>query len=255
MSDRAAEARLDAGDAADRADIVVAEVSTPDELDELRGTMERIWGPEVVPPRNLLRGMAIGGAGLLVARRGDDCVGFALGWLGWHDGIHLHSHQVGVVGGTRGNGVGFALKLAQRAQALQHGITDMHWTFDPLLRTNARFNLRRLGAEVIAFLPHCYGDRRDAFNTGDVTDRVEVSWRLDRPVGGEPVEPTSADQLIEIPFDYHALREADPGSASEARASVGRALAMALDRGERVLGIHESPDGRTVSYVVGPERG
>ena len=45
----------------------IRQASTPDELDVLRATMESVWGPEIVPPRNLLRGLAIGGACLLVA--------------------------------------------------------------------------------------------------------------------------------------------------------------------------------------------
>ena len=60
-------------------------------------------------------------------------LGFALGWLGWEGGVHFHSHQVGVRSGGRGTGVGAALKLAQRALCLEQGITEMRWTFDPLL--------------------------------------------------------------------------------------------------------------------------
>ena len=39
----------------------------------------------------------------------------------------------------------------------------MRWTYDPLIRRNARLNLVRLGAEVVAFLPDFYGElaRRD----------------------------------------------------------------------------------------------
>ena len=53
------------------------------------------------------------GASLLVARRAGEPVAFALGFLGWERGVHLHSHQVGVVDGLRGSGVGLAMKLAQ----------------------------------------------------------------------------------------------------------------------------------------------
>ena len=165
-------AQVEADTAATRASVVIGEVSRPDELDELRDTLRHIWGPEVVPPRNLLRGMALGGACLLVAREDGRPVGFALGFLGWVEGVHLHSHQVGVIPELRAAGVGYALKLAQRAQALRHGVAEMRWTYDPMLYANARFNLVRLGAEMVAFHPHCYGDRHDTFNSGDRTDRV-----------------------------------------------------------------------------------
>jgi predicted GNAT superfamily acetyltransferase len=140
--------------------------------------------------------------------------------------------------------VGLALKLAQREQCLAHGITEMRWTFDPLLWANARFNLVRLGARVVGFFPHCYGDRRDAFNTGDQTDRVEVSWQLDRPVGGAAVAATRGDSVIVVPHDYLALRSADPDRAATLRASVGAALAELFARGGAVRGMND--DG----YVV-----
>ena len=146
-------AHHDAEVAADEAAVRIVPASTPDELDQLRRTMEGIWGPEIVPPRNLLRGMAISGNCLLVAWRNSDPVGFALGWLGWGGGIHFHSHQVGVMAGERGGGVGYALKLAQRALCLDHGVVEMRWTFDPMLLSNARFNLGRLGAVIVDFLP------------------------------------------------------------------------------------------------------
>lgn len=220
-----AEARAAAVAAAEEAGVEIVEVGTPDELDVLRATMESIWGPEIVPPRNLLRGLAIGGACLMVARQGDDPVGFALGWLGWGDGVHFHSHQVGVRAGRRGSGVGLALKLAQRAVCLEHDIAEMRWTFDPLLASNASFNLVRLGAEVVGFIPHCYGDRRDAFNTGDTTDRLEVSWALDTEVGAAELVPAEGARVIEVPRDYPALRAADPAAGAAHRSRVGAAFA------------------------------
>ena len=119
-----AAARRDASEAARAADVAIVPATTPDELDVLRRTMESIWGPEIVPPRNLLRGMALSGNCLLVAWRSGSPVGFALGWLGWDGGVHFHSHQVGVQADGRGAGIGYALKLAQRALCLEHGVTD-----------------------------------------------------------------------------------------------------------------------------------
>lgn len=239
------DARAEADAAAAAAEVSVASVATPDELDVLRATMDSVWGPEVVPPRNLLRGLALSGACLMVARRDDDPVGFALGWLGWDGGVHFHSHQVGVRAGIRGGGVGVALKFAQRALCLERGIDEMRWTFDPMLMSNARFNLVRLGARVVAFLPHCYGDRRDAFNTGDRTDRVEVSWHLPVPVGGHTMVPTDGATMIEVPSDYPALRADHPDEAMAARHRVGAAFADAMARGATVLGVSEE------GYVIG----
>ena len=243
----AAAAADDARIAAASAGVTIDLIETPAEIGVLRATMESVWGPEVVPPANVLRGMALGGACLLIARRNDEPIGFALGWVGWHDGLHLHSHQVGVRSDGRSSGIGMALKLAQRAQCLQHGITEMRWTFDPLIATNATFNLVHLGARVVDFLPACYGVRRDAFNTGDVTDRVEVSWRLDAPVGGFWVEPDDRT-AISVPPAYHQLRVDDVGAADRYRRDVGSALTEATTTGARVVGLCRLDSG--VGYVV-----
>ncbi|MEN9506549.1 MAG: hypothetical protein RI958_2475 [Actinomycetota bacterium] len=234
----AAGAAAAAAAAAAHAGVRIDAVETPAELDALRATLDAIWGAEVVPPRNLLRGMAIGGGSLLLARRRSDgsAAGFALGWLGWADGIHLHSHQVGVVPTARATGVGVALKLAQRAQCLDHGVTEMRWTFDPMLRANARFNLVRLGARPVAFLPHCYGDRRDAFNTGERTDRLEVSWMLEHPVGAAEVDVLPGDTVVAVPADYPTLRTDDPERAREWRATMGRQLAALDEAGRTIVG-------------------
>lgn len=233
------DARNDADQAARAADVSIEFVDSPDELDEMRSTMEAIWGPAIVPPRNLLRGLALGGSCLLLARRAGRPVGFALGWLGWDGGVHLHSHQVGTTVDERRTGVGLALKLAQRAQCLEHGIDEMRWTFDPMLWSNARFNLVRLGARVVDFIPHCYGERTDRFNTGERTDRFEVSWNLPAPIGGRIVEPGPDDIEIEIPRDYQNLRQTEPLRASEWRTHVGDALSSARREGHCVMGLGE----------------
>lgn len=230
-----AEAASAATAAASAAGVAIASVALPDELDVLRATMESVWGPEIVPPRNLLRGLALGGACLLVARADDRPVGFALGWLGWERGVHFHSHQVGVQTALRGGGVGLALKLAQRAQCLEHGVTEMRWTFDPLLWNNARFNLVRLGAQVVEFFPNCYGERRDAFNTGELTDRLEVSWRLDVPVGGAPFDADGHD-VIAVPRDHLRLRADEPQRALDVRLSARASFQAAFAAGRSVVG-------------------
>lgn len=237
MTPTANDAHLEAREAAGRAGVAISSIATPDELDELRGLMGSIWGPEIVPPRNLLRGLAIGGACLLLARQpAGRPVGFALGWLGWSpepgdEKAHLHSHQVGVTADQRGTGVGLALKLAQRALALSHGAARMRWTFDPLLATNARFNLLRLGARVVGFHPDCYGARTDAFNTGDITDRVEVEWQLDAPLRGRSVAAGPGDELLAVPDNWVTWRTQHPTAAAHVRAELGAALDGAVREG------------------------
>jgi predicted GNAT superfamily acetyltransferase len=110
-----------------------------------------------------------------------------------HDG-HLHSHVTGVLADWQGRGLGRIMKLHQRAWCLARGVDTVTWTFDPLVRRNAWFNLRSLGAEVTEYLPSFYGPMTDGINAGDDTDRVFVVWRLAsdgvrRALAGEPRPP------------------------------------------------------------------
>ena len=43
------------------------------------------------------------------------------------------------------------------------------WTFDPLVRRNARLNLIKLGADVDGFEVDFYGNMDDGINSGDPT--------------------------------------------------------------------------------------
>ncbi|MEU9214335.1 chorismate synthase [Streptomyces sp. NPDC048415] len=78
-------------------------------------------------------------------------------------------------------GVGYAVKQAQRAWALEHGARTMRWTFDPLVGRNARFNLAKLGATGTEYLVDFYGPMADGVNDGDESDRLTVSWDLAAP--------------------------------------------------------------------------
>ena len=200
--------------AATRAGVVITEIDSPDELDELRSVLHDIWGVEIVPPRNLLRGMAIGGACLQLARLDERPVGLRarLPRLGRRRALAFASGG-GAARAARAAGVGYALKLAQRAQALRHGITEMRWTYDPMLFTNARFNLVRLGAVPVG-VPAALlrrparrvQHRRHHRSTGGV-----VGARPGRSAAAATVAAPE-DLQVELPADYHALRSGRRGS-------------------------------------------
>jgi predicted GNAT superfamily acetyltransferase len=89
--------------------------------------------------------------------------------------------------------------------ALEHGIDQIRWTFDPILRGNANFNLHRLRAIAFRYYINFYGDMMDGLNKGLPTDRLEACWNLldSRAVAaanGQPLdEPPAAflrDHLI-----------------------------------------------------------
>ena len=80
------------------------------------------------------------------------------------------------------------MKLHQRAWAADHGLAWVTWTFDPLVRRNAWFNIGVLGAEVHEYLVDFYGPIDDSINAGDESDRLLVAWPTsDR--AGRPTPP------------------------------------------------------------------
>ena len=100
----------------------------------MRRLFDEIWGRTGNPPvtPELLR--ALTKAGNYVAARttatswSARCVGFLAARR-----HALHSHIAGVAPGLVGRSVGFALKLHQRAWALDRGVDMIAWTFDPLV--------------------------------------------------------------------------------------------------------------------------
>jgi predicted GNAT superfamily acetyltransferase len=256
--------------AADAAAVTVR-AARPEDLPAVVALFERTWGIGRSPDAALLRAFDHAGNTVLVATNADAdaaqasdasdasdsgatadaepaFVGAALGFLGWTGGIHLHSHMTAVAPGLRGGGVGFALKLYQRAVCLEHGIGEMRWTFDPLIRRNAHFNLVKLGAEVTDFHPDFYGRLDDAISGGDHSDRFEVLWRLDSPrvraaLAGEPrprwsAAETTRDGLptpepLQLDPDFELLRVEDPDAAARQRADSRVVFAGAFARGLR----------------------
>ena len=87
------------------------------------------------------------------------------------------------------------------------------WTFDPLVRRNAWFNIAVLGAEVREYLPSFYGSMTDAINAGDDSDRLLVTWDVGRPVPDSPRDGhdiAGPTELVPTPDDVVALRRTDP---------------------------------------------
>lgn len=187
--------------AARTAGVEVTELRSVAELRRAAALFGQVWAtaPEASPgPADLLRALSHAGNYVAGAWRAGELVGCSVGFLGLAAGrLHLHSHVTGVVPGGQGAGVGFALKQHQRAWALARQITEIGWTYDPLIRRNAFFNLVKLGAEVVAYEPCFYGEMTDGINAGDESDRCVVRWRLldERVVAaslGAAAEPDAA---------------------------------------------------------------
>ena len=99
----------------------------------------------------------------------------------------LHSHVTGVARAHAGAGIGAQLKRHQWYWAQSHGYRAISWTFDPLVRRNAWFNLVKLGAHVASYHENFYGELTDSINAGDRSDRLYVKWDVSaswRPPNG-----------------------------------------------------------------------
>lgn len=151
----------------------------------VRGLVRKVWAKDLLP--DVIRALAHSGNVPWGAFRGEEIVGFVLGWAGVDEGgLHIHSHMLATLPEHRGRGVGAALKFAQRAQALDQGIRHARWTFDPMVTRNAIFNLNRLGAIADHFHRGFYGEMNDALNLGQRSDRLVALWDLEREPGPRP---------------------------------------------------------------------
>jgi predicted GNAT superfamily acetyltransferase len=226
-----------------------------------------IWatGPASPVPAHLMRALAHSGNYVAGAWAGTQLVGASVAVLAWHDGsVGLHSHVTGVVSWLRGTHVGLALKLHQRAWALERGIDEIGWSFDPLIRRNAWFNLKKLGAEAVAYEPDFYGSMTDGINAGDMTDRCLVRWALTAsdvmarceglgvntdgpdppgtrlldegrdgyPVVTSPTPPGDEPvQLCRVPADIEGWRQAQPERARAWRLALRHTLGIVMAAG------------------------
>jgi predicted GNAT superfamily acetyltransferase len=176
------EAAIRAAEAAARTALVqVRDVDEPDDLAAICRLFKEIWRPEPENPPatpELLRALVKAGNYVAGAFHGADLAGACVGFCGPPAAAELHSHIAGVAPAVPGRGVGFALKLHQRAWAMQRGVSRIAWTFDPLIRRNAWFNLAKLGTGAAEYLPNFYGDMNDAINGRGETDRLLVRWDL-----------------------------------------------------------------------------
>jgi predicted GNAT superfamily acetyltransferase len=221
--------------------IQVRELDNLQDQDFGRKIFDITWsmdaGTEITP--NLLQAMVHSGSYLSGAFIGSKIVGAAFAFPATNDGLHLHSHMTAVLPEFRDKGVGFALKIDQWNWAKKKNYTHLSWTFDPLVRRNAKLNIAKLGVDISAYHPNFYGEMPDALNAGDESDRLMVSWRTDV---GEPkareliTNPEPEDILIEIPEDIVAIRSKNQSESMKWRRQVREQFTVAFQKKGRVVG-------------------
>ena len=203
-------------------------------------------GTEITP--NLLQAMVHSGSYLSAAFIDNKIVGAAFAFPATNDGLHLHSHMTAVLPEFRDKGVGYALKIDQWKWAKKKNYSHLSWTFDPLVRRNAKLNIVKLGVNISAYFPNFYGSMRDALNAGDESDRLMVSWRtdIDAPKARELItHPKPDDILIEIPEDIVAIRSKDQSESMKWRRQVREQFLAAFEKNGKVVGFSSNNE-----YVV-----
>jgi predicted GNAT superfamily acetyltransferase len=231
----------------------IRQLHDADEMVEAAHVFQQVWGSvnAIVPIEMLMAFAHSGGyvsAAYDVSGAHERVVGASVAFLARHEGRPaLHSHITGLLPGARATGLGRAMKHHQYRWAAEQGIEWIVWTFDPLVRRNAWFNIAVLGAEVAAYLPAFYGTMTDAINAGDESDRLLAAWAVDP--GGEP--PTAVRDghdvaapatTIPTPVDVVALRRTDPAAATRWRLDTRSAFTAAFARRERVAGFTRDGD-------------
>jgi predicted GNAT superfamily acetyltransferase len=218
--------------------VEIREVSAPHECAQVSALFTSIWGGHQHIPPELGRAIAEAGGYVVGAYADDQMVAASVAVVGQANGrMHLHSHITGVVAGEQGRGVGLAVKRHQRTWARERGMDRVVWTFDPLVRRNAWFNLARLGVQVVRYEVDFYGPVQDAINGTDETDRLVVEWPTHGEEGPGAVAPRDDDIMINTPSDIVAIRAGDPVGAQRWRVELRGALGERLTSGWSVVGV------------------
>ncbi len=255
-------------------------IQTAAEIEQAVAIHEAIWsvGERDSIPAHLIRAVQHAGGLVLGAFDGELLVGFSLGFIGKRGEQILHwSHITGVTPAYQGRGIGSGLKWLQRRLVLEQGLDCMAWTFDPLQRGNAKFNMRRLGCVCSLYCVNLYGELEDSLNAGLPTDRFEVRWWLaservrQREASGPPAVditgihrtlPCTADgvpgdvcwpvgqerTLVEIPDNINELRASRPDQALQWRLRTREVFTRLFEEGFWVTDFVSQREGSRVRH-------
>lgn len=270
-----------AREAARRAGVVVRSVADMADLREVAELFASVWGrnDEGVPIGSEVMRSLVHAGGCVTAAFDDARAIVGAGvQTPQREPATTYSLIAGVATGGADRGIGYAVKLEQRAWALAHGLTSMVWTFDPLVSRNARFNLSKLGAVAAEYEHSFYGRMSDHLNGADESDRLVADWSLGSaravraaatgtgatadakqghpvpegpaddaetlatgPDGSPGVVRDRAGRWVRVPTDIVELRRTDPAAAARWRTAAREAFTGAFAEG--LVATHLSRDG------------
>lgn len=259
-----AEQPVDAVPIPSETSVTIREVDQVPDLEQVSLLLSRVWNRTVSRRQitvSMLRALGMTGNYVGAAFAGGQIVGASVGFFAPDRGS-LHSHITGVDPRSQAREVGLLLKRHQRTWALNRGIHSVTWTYDPLVRRNAYFNLGKLGARATLYLLDFYGPMHDGVNRGDESDRLLVEWDLLSPAAvaaaaGQPSVPVAVDHpslitagpdsisttpwsggsaFVPVPEDIEKLRGESPSLAQSWRIGVREVLDGAMSRGALIAG-------------------
>lgn len=254
-------------------EFVIRRVDSLDDYRACEALQAQIWGQgdiAGIPLLDLLTAQENGGMVLGAFDQTGTLLGFVYSMLGLSDSRQLKHCSVllAVAPEWQGRGLGYRLKIAQRAAALAQDIDLITWTFDPLLSRNAHLNIAKLRATASSYLIDVYG-AGTGLNAGLDTDRLFVEWCLSSPPGRGAVTGLKRPAPVNAVTTHHQrlpccasidLSRRDPVLAVQVPADIGRLkaidLGLAIDwrRQTRRLFVHYFGLGYRVLDFRRPER-
>ncbi|MEI6285293.1 MAG: hypothetical protein WCP79_02225 [Bacillota bacterium] len=224
-----------------------------DELIDVIKMQEAVWTNDIVPLHRLLADVHSGGI-ILGAYEDSALLGFQYSTPAILRGrVFLWSHMTAVLPTIKGGGVGYQLKLRQRAEALADNYKLIAWTFDPLESLNANLNIGKLGAICSTYTENYYGDLDDILNSGMATDRLKVEWHIsDTPLAAGGSDD-ALSIFVEVPSNIQELKITDKTAAIGWRLKVRQELQTAFADGWAICGfINNGKTATTHQYLLKP---
>ena len=248
-------------------DVRVSRASKPQDYDACVQLQREVWGStgsnNLVGSPLLVIANRYGGSLLTAQDPGGQVVGFSLAVLCQEpDGAPFWwSHGTLVLPDWQHKDIGVALKLAQRRDALDRGIKEVRWAFDPFHLVTAHFSIRKLGSVIRHMAEDLCGTRADLLNAGLMSDCLLAEWHLEsarvtdrisgnaglilrdldgllrivEAVNQRPEAPNLTLEetvlLMEVPRDFEAIAQKDRPLALEWQQTVRAACRHYLGRG------------------------
>lgn len=218
-----------------------------------------IWGYadyEVYPLRLFVTLGHVGGHVIGAFTATEELVGFVASMPAWREGArYYHSLSLGVSPAHENRGLGRALKLNQRDEALRAKVPRIEWTFDPLRAKNAFFNIVRLGGVARRYSPDHYGPVESQLQQGLPSDRLICEWWLSHPrvrraLSNMPSRQARKRPAAEVvfPADFRSLAESKPQEARVRQEALRAQLQRYFARGLLITDVIREEN--TARYVL-----